>query len=211
MQALALYTLHHQFIAALNGSIYFPGEQFILNQQISYSYFPDEFWGLGKFAPDSNKEHYSYKQFYVYLHPQYLVGKNMFVGLLYEYQRLMDVQYLQGGLFDKENVAGRGGYHISGLGLSFTYDSRNNAFAPDKGMLMQFYFNHFDHIFASAYEYTNFVLDFRKFINLYKDQVLAIQAYTFLNVGTVPLRSLASIGGANSMRGYYDGRYRDKK
>jgi outer membrane translocation and assembly module TamA len=26
----------------------------------------------------------------------------------------------------------------------------------------------------------------------------------------VPLRSLASFGGNNSMRGYYDGRYRDK-
>lgn len=210
LQALALYTLRHQFIAAINGSIYFPGEQFVLNQQISYSYFPDLFWGIGKVAPDSNKEAYSYKQFYVYLHPQYLVGKNMFLGILYEYQRLMDVQYPAGGLFDKENVAGRYGYHISGLGLSFTYDSRNNAFAPDKGMLMQFYFNHFDHIFASGYEYTNFVLDFRKFLRLYKNQVLALQAYGFFNIGTVPIRSLASIGGANSMRGYYEGRYRDK-
>ena len=210
LQALTLYTLRHQFIAAINGSIYFPGEQFILNQQISYSFFPDEFWGLGKNTPDSNKEHYSYKQFYVYLHPQYRVGKNMFVGLLYEYQRVMDVQYTAGGLFDKENIAGREGYHISGLGSSFTYDTRNNAFAPDKGMLMQFSFNHFDHIFASGYEYTNFVLDFRKFMRLYKNQVLALQANAFFNIGTVPIRSLASLGGANSMRGYYDGRFRDK-
>ena len=40
--------------------------------------------------------------------------------------------------------------------------------------------------------------------------MLALQAYAFINNGDVPLRSLASLGGANSMRGYYDGRYRDK-
>ena len=210
MQALVLYTLRHQFVAAINGSIYFPGEKFILNHQLSYSYFPDDFWGLGKIAPDSNREHYSYKQFYVYLHPQYLLGNNIFIGLLYEYQRVFDVQYPQGGLFDKENVLGRKGYHVSGLGLSLTYDTRNNAFSPDKGVLMQFYFNHFDPIFASGYNYTNFVLDLRKFIRTYRQQVVALQVYTFLNLGEVPIRSLASIGGANSMRGYYDGRYRDK-
>ena len=210
MQALALYTLRHQFVAAINGSIYFPGEKFILNNQLSYSYFPDDFWGLGKIAPDSNKEHYSYKQYYVYLHPQYLLGNNIFAGLVYEYQRLFDVQYPTGGLFDKEHVAGRKGYHISGLGLSFTYDTRNNSFSPDKGVLMQFYFNHFDHIFASGYDYTNFVLDFRKFIKVYRQQVLALQGYGFFNWGDVPLRSLASIGGASNMRGYYEGRFRDK-
>ena len=33
LQALAIYTLHHQFVAAFDGSIYFPGEKYILNQQ----------------------------------------------------------------------------------------------------------------------------------------------------------------------------------
>lgn len=210
MQALVLYTVRHQFVSAINGSIYFPGEKFILNTQLSYSYFPDDFWGLGKIAPDSNKEHYSYKQYYVYLHPQYLLGNKIFLGLLYEYQRLLDVQYPAAGLFVTENVAGRNGYHISGLGLSLTYDTRDNAFSPDKGVFMQFSFNHFDHLLASQFDYTNFVFDLRKFIRVYRAQVLALQAFTFLNIGDVPLRSLASIGGANSMRGYYDGRYRDK-
>ncbi len=210
MQGLFLYTLRHQVVTAINGTTYFPGEKFILSNQLSYSYFPDEFWGLGKVAPDSNKEHYRYKQFYLYLHPQYLVGNKIFLGLLYEYQRLLDVHYQPGGLFDKENVAGRNGYQVSGLGFSFTYDTRDNAFSPDKGELMQFYFNHFAHFFGSDYDYTNFVVDMRRFITLYKDQVLALQAYGFFNLGQVPLRSLASIGGASSMRGYYEGRYRDK-
>ena len=50
-QVLALYSLRKQFIAAINGTTYFPGERYILNHQLSYSYFPDKFWGLGKEAP----------------------------------------------------------------------------------------------------------------------------------------------------------------
>jgi outer membrane protein assembly factor BamA len=210
VQALALYTTRQQLVVALNGSIYFPGERFILNQQLSYSSFPDNFWGLGKSTPDSNEESYKFRQYYVYFHPQTLLGHNLFLGMIYEFQRVIGVEYPSGGLFDKENILGRQGYHVSGLGLSFTYDTRNNAFAPDRGMMLQFYFDHFAPLLGSDYQYTNFVLDLRRFFRLSGQQVLALQAYGFFNAGDVPLRSLASLGGANSMRGYYAGRYRDK-
>ena len=210
LQGLVLYTLRHQFVAAISGSIYFPGEKWILSEQLSYSYFPDKFWGLGKTTPYTNEEPYSFKQFYFYLHPQRLLSRNLFLGFRYEYQRVWDIQYDSGGLFDKEDVVGRYPYHVSGLGISFSYDSRNNAFSPDRGSMMQFYYSHFDPLFGSNYRYSNFVLDLRKFLKLYKQQVLAMQAYGFFNGGEVPLRSLASLGGSNMMRGYYNGRYRDK-
>ncbi|MEP6746678.1 MAG: BamA/TamA family outer membrane protein [Bacteroidota bacterium] len=210
LQSLVLYSLKKQFIAAVNGTIYFPGEKFILSTQLSYSFFPDKFWGTGRIAPDSNAESYNFKQFYIYLHGQRSVANHLYVGVIYEYQRLFKVNYIPGGLFDKENIPGRTSYHISGLGASFTYDTRNDAFAPDKGVFLQGYFNHFAPLFGSDFKYTNYVVDVRSFIKTYKKQVLALQAYAFLNSGMVPLRSLASFGGANSMRGYYDGRYRDK-
>jgi outer membrane protein assembly factor BamA len=209
LQSITLYSLRKQFVAAINGTIYFPGEKYILNEQLSYSSFPDKFWGLGKKSLNSDVEPYTFQQFYIYLHGQRSLGKNLFLGLLYEYQRLLKVSYTAGGLFEQQDIVGRNGYHISGLGLSFTYDNRNNAFAPDKGQFMQVYFNHFNSFLGSDYKYTNYVLDVRKYLRLYKSQVLALQLFGFYNSGIVPLRSLASFGGANSMRGYYDGRYRD--
>jgi outer membrane protein assembly factor BamA len=209
-QAIALYTTRKQFVAALNGSIYFPGERWIINEQLSYSSFPDDFWGLGKRAPDSSKESYKFKQYYIYLHPQFKIGSNLFLGTVYEFQRVFDVEYPAGGLFDRQNVVGRNGYDVSGLGLSMTYDTRNNAFCPDRGMMLQFYFDHFSSVLGSDYQYTNFVIDLRRFIRVYKGQVLALQAFGTFNAGEVPLRSLAYLGGANNMRGYYAGRYRDK-
>ncbi len=210
LQSLVLYSLKKQFIAAINGTIYFPGEQYILSGQLSYSYFPDKFWGLGRYAAESNAEPYDFQQAYVYLHGQRAMARHLYIGVLYEYQQLIKIDYQHGGLFDKENVPGRNGYHVSGFGASLTYDTRNDAFAPDKGVFLQGSFNHFAPIFGSKYSYTNYIVDVRRFIKTHKRQVLALQAYAFLNSGIVPLRSLASFGGASSMRGYYDGRYRDK-
>lgn len=210
LQSLVLYSLKKQFIAAINGTVYFPGEKYILSTQLSYSFFPDKFWGLGKFTADSSEESYNFRQFYLYLHGQRSVANHLFIGVLYEYQNLLKIEYMPGGLFDKQDIPGRHGYQVSGLGASLTYDTRNDAFAPDKGVFLQGYFNHFARLLGSDFTYTNYVLDARGFIKTYKKQVLALQAYAFLNNGDVPIRSLASFGGANSMRGYYDGRYRDK-
>jgi hypothetical protein len=98
VEGVALYTTRHQFVAALNGSIYFPGERFIVNEQLSYSSFSRTSSGAwAKKAPDSNEEAYKFKQYYAFLHPQFLISKNLFLGVVYQYQRVFDIDYEPGG------------------------------------------------------------------------------------------------------------------
>ena len=210
LQLLALYSLNKQFVSAINGTQYFKKENFILSEQISYSSFPDKYWGMGNLASDDKEESYNFKQFYIYLHTMYKIAPHLFLGNVYEYQKLWDVVYNPGGLFDQDNVIGRKGYQVSGLGGSITYDSRNDAFYPDKGAFGQIYFNHFAPIFGSDYQFTSFEVDWRKFYRLAKHNIFALQLYSFNNLGNdIPLRSLAYLGGASKMRGYYEGRYID--
>ena len=211
VQGLSLYSIHKQFITAITGTQYFKHQTYILSEQLSYSSFPDKFWGLGKHTPDSAEEDYSFKQYYITPHLMRHLGHNFYIGALFELQRVLDVTYKPGGLFDQEKIAGRDPYLVAGLGMSFTYDNRNNAFSPDKGSFVQLYFDHFGKYLGSDYEYTNIVLDIRHYLKTIAGQVLAVQAYSFNNIGDPPLRSLASLGGNNSMRGYYDGRFRDKQ
>jgi outer membrane protein assembly factor BamA len=208
-QLLVLYSTKKQLVTAINGSQYFHKERYILNEQVSFSSYPDKFWGLGKNAPDAAEESYKFNQYYIYLHLLRKVAPDFFIGALFEMQRVWDVSYTAGGLFDQQQVLGRNGYHVAGLGTSITYDKRNNAFAPDKGFFCQVSMNHFDKFWGSDFNYTNVVLDMRKYIPVAKNQVLAFQLFSFNNTGEVPIRSLASFGGANRMRGYYDGRYKD--
>lgn len=209
MQLLLLYSTKKQFVAAINGSRYFRKEKYILNHQFSFSSFPDKFWGLGKNTQDGDEEAYKYDQYYVYLHLLRKIAPHFFLGALFEHQKVWNISYTAGGLFDQQQVFGRHGYKVAGLGASLTYDKRNNAFSPDNGLFCQLYFNHFGRYLGSDYVYTNFVFDLRKYIPVTKTSVLAFQVFSFSNRGDVPLRSLASFGGANRMRGYYDGRFKD--
>ena len=209
MQLLLLYSTKKQLVTAINGAQYFDKEKYILNEQVSYSSYPDKFWGLGKHTADNAEEPYKYNQYYIYLHLLRKISPNFFVGLLYEKQKVWNINYVAGGVLDQQQVLGRFGYHVSGLGSSLTYDKRNNAFAPGKGFFGQFSVNYFNKFWGSDFEYTNFILDLRKYIPVVRNQVLALQLFSFNNVGDVPLRSLASFGGSNRMRGYYDGRYKD--
>ncbi|MEO8174824.1 MAG: BamA/TamA family outer membrane protein, partial [Sediminibacterium sp.] len=206
---LLLYSTKKQLITAISGSQYFDKEKYILNEQFSFSSFPDKFWGLGRNTPDSAEESYKFNQYYIYLHLLRKIAPDLFVGLLFEKQKVWNVSYEAGGLFDQQKISGRNGYSVVGLGSSLTYDKRDNAFAPSKGIFAQFSFNHFDKFWGSGYNYTNIVLDVRKYIPVSKKQVLAFQLFSFNNTGEVPIRSLAAFGGSTRMRGYYEGRYKD--
>ena len=209
LEILGLYSTKKQLVTVVNGTQYFDKEKYILSEQVSFSSYPDKFWGLGQNTPDSGVEPYKFDQYYVYAHLLRKVADHLFVGVLYERQKVWNIDYPTGGIFDKENVLGRKGYIVDGVGASFTYDTRNNAFSPDRGFFGQIYFNHFDKFWGSDYNYNNLFIDLRKYLPLPNHQVLALQLFSFYNSGEVPLRSLAAFGGASRMRGYYEGRYKD--
>lgn len=210
VEVLAIYSLKKQFVAAINGNQYFKNESLILNEQVSYSSFPDKFWGIGNTTDAKAEESYTFQQYFIYAHLMKHVGNKLFIGGLAEFQNVMQLHYEAGGLFDKDNVAGRNGYKSAGLGLSITYDKRNHAFAPNKGLFAQVFFTDYNQRFGSTYSFSTLVVDIRKFIPLNKTHVLALQAYSLNNIGKeIPVRNLAALGGANSMRGYYSGRFRD--
>ncbi len=209
IQALALYSVKKQFVAAIVGSQYTKSEAYIFNETISFSSFPDKFWGIGNETPSTNEEPYSFKQYYINLQAQKNIGNHFFVGTLLEIQHLMDIDYISGGIFDTQKIAGRYPYFEAGLGGSLTYDNRTNAFSPNTGLFAQIYFNHFDKYFASNFIYSNLVVDVRKYLPI-NNKVLAFQLYYSGNFGDeIPIRSLATLGGSNRMRGFYEGRYRD--
>lgn len=54
-------------------------------------------------------------------------------------------------------------------------------------------------------------MDFRYFKSFFsRCHVLAMQLFNYTNIGEAPIRELAAFGGPTNVRGYYQGRYRDK-
>jgi len=210
VNVLALYTLKKQLILVLNATLFFPKEDRIIRFQASYSYYPDQFWGLGNHTPYGASENFTQQQFFI--NPQFLqrVHKNLYLGISYEYQHTGDVHYVPSGLFDKENIVGRYGGNTSGIGPILSWDTRNNAYSPTRGVFAEMQYIWFGRAIGSDFNITIFSADFRKFQSLPDGSVLAFQGIAGLTSGNTPFRKLEELGGSEMMRGYYGGRYTDK-
>ena len=207
---LGLYTLRSQLILVLSSTVFFPKEDHIARFQASYSYYPDDFWGLGNHTSRFAEVGFAQKQYFV--NPQFLkrVHGNMYLGITYEFQHTGPVVYTPGNIFDKENIAGRHGGNTSGIGPILSWDTRNNAYSPDHGGFAEIQFVYFDKYLGSDFNFRLLSIDLRKFIRLSSREVLAFQGLGGLNFGNTPFRKLEELGGADMMRGYYGGRYTDK-
>ena len=96
---IGLYTLRSQVVVALSSTIFFPKEDHIFRFQASYSYYPDDFWGLGNHTADSAKEGFSQTQYFI--NPQFLkrLYKSLYAGVTYEFQHTDPVQHIRGWRF----------------------------------------------------------------------------------------------------------------
>lgn len=212
IQAIAMFTERHQNVEALDATIYLPKENYIFYLQSSHSFFPDKFWGIGSNNDHIKHEDYAFSQIYLLTQLKKKLIKNVFVGLIYEYQNVYAINYLKDKLFDTTMVYGKEKHVVSGLGTSFSFDTRNSSYWPTKGILLQLsYRGAFKSFLNSNYTNLKTIIDIRYFTKAYKTTVFAFQLYALLNFAQSPIRELAMLGGSNNLRGFYQGRYRDDK
>lgn len=208
IQAVGFLTSRQQNVQVIDASIYFPKEKYILLGQVAHSYFPDRFWGIGPETHDSVWEHYQYEQIYFNPHLKKKIAPRVFAGLLYEFQSVYKIRYAPGGVFDTSYFYGKTNYNVSGLGASLSYDTRNISYWPSKGIFFQTQATGFRKEIASDYDLLKWVTDLRFYKKIYRSHILAVQLYNYQTFGKTPLRELANFGGPNSMRGFYQGRFR---
>ncbi len=210
IQVLGIFSQREQNIQGIDASIYFPKEKYIFYFQSSHSYFPDKFWGIGENTKNTNEEKYAFEQFNISPHLKRKCAKHLFFGLMADYQNVLKIRYASGSLFDSSTFIGKTPYYIFGIGASASYDTRNSTFWPTKGLFLQTQFTTYNKEIASDLSFNKLILEGRFFKSIFKKHVLAFQLYNQSTFGNTPYRSLATLGGANNLRGFYQGRYRDK-
>ena len=96
-----------------------------------------------------------------------------------------------------------------GAGVTAIYDTRDNLTAPKRGMYIQFMQLMRPKFIGN--KYNSYTTDFRidGYTHLWRGATLAADFRTQLNFGDVEWSMLAQLGDSYSMRGYYQGRYRD--
>lgn len=98
------------------------------------------------------------------------------------------------------------------IGLFFQYDSRDVPFNARKGVFVKAEAKWYPKFLGNTgRNFGRFTLTFDWYQQLWKGAVLAYDLYADVIAGTPSWHMYAKLGGMERMRGYYEGRYRDKR
>ena len=205
------YSLNRQLQYRPEWEIYFKHDEWITAGQSLYQHFPEFIYGFGN-KNDGHAEKYSHQLIKLQGRLAKKIYKRYFAGLQYQMQYMWDIDAKKGGFLDSksDSIVGAKGGLASGLGLVFSYDSRDLSIAPSKGFLCDISTYQYSTLLGSNFRFNTYILDTRKYFTILKTTVLAFQGYVVVSTGEPPFRMLAMLGGSQLMRGYYFGRYRDR-
>ncbi len=178
--------------------------------QAYFQSMPDKFWGIG-YGYDSNDDNEtSYKRLMSECKIDALVRivPGLYVG------PLMELSYIKGSTAHEDMLYLWQGESMRtfsyALGAKICFDTRDNLTAPTRGVNLSLVQRYYGKWMANTYPFSSTELTASMYVPAWRDCTLAMQYHTLLTYGDTPWGMLASMGGSYTMRGYYEGRYRDK-
>ena len=182
------------YMLGVRGNHLAPQGRYRIDYHLYFYSFPSDFWGMGFEMGDNDDNKSDMKRWQAQVEASFLmrVTDNFYVGPMAAYDYVIGKQIerpelLQG--MDKHT------WNV-GAGVSLVYDNRDNLTNPHRGI------------------YLNIKQMFRpKFMGndyAFSSTILAEDFGANFNFGNPSWGMMAELGGTSSMRGYYEGRYRDK-
>lgn len=202
------YTTRNQFIFEPIWNIFTRHETWILRGRAGFLDFYDQYWEIGPLSDASSLRYLRYRREYLNGKVLRNLGQSYFAGVHLRYSHLYAMQWNSA----IPEVQGNTGSWIGGFGPNFQIDRRDNPFSPQKGYYLDVYLNRFFDWHPRAFSFNEYQFDFRYYLPTGLPQrVLALQAFGLFTDGSAPFRELPRLGSAFMMRGFFEGRYRDRQ
>ncbi|WP_461148221.1 BamA/TamA family outer membrane protein [Spirosoma pulveris] len=203
-------TLRGQFGVQLENAVYTDKNTYYLLGRARYQQFPLLYYGIG---PESQRARPSLvNSSYIQFRQRALrkVIENLYAGPEVDFQSLQGVSFENNDLAAVDLPLGGRGSTTLELGVTLVYDNRKNILNVRKGAFLEMAVLR-NTLQTRDFGFQRMVFDGRLYRPLgNRNRILALQATGMFINGNVPFNSLALLGGENTMRGYYLGRYRDK-
>lgn len=196
------------YLLGIRGNNLFPQNKYRLNYNFYFYSFPSLFWGIGYNNAVNNANESKYNRFQAQIKVDFLfkLVKNLYVG------PLVSFDYVHGKDFKKpellENMA-KTTRNIS-TGISLIYDSRDFLTNAYKGYYLKLEQRFSPSFMGNKYAFSTTDLRTSYYHKIWKGGILAGEFHTLINKGNPPWGLMALLGSSYAMRGYYEGRYRDK-
>jgi len=175
--------------------------------------FPDTFYGVGADTPAEGSEPYTADVFDLEVIPRWRVVDSLYVGPSLRAQSASVVELEEGGLLAAGDILGSDGGLTLQVGLSAFWDVRDSTLYPTQGGVVRLNVRHSLPELGSDYRFDMLRLDARRYVTLpwRSRHILALMGLLELRRGEPPFYDLGRLGGSEIMRGYYEGRYRDRQ
>lgn len=205
-----IFTQKKQIITQLNLDLYLKNELYRLYLNVNYMKFPNKFYGIGNDTPESNEEKFTSRHSLNLLDIQRRISPGLNLGIQFEYGHSKIIDIAENGLLRSGTIPGSTGWTVSGAGIIINRDTRDNIFFPTSGSWNQASARFYGSGLGSDFSYSQYIIDNRQYEKIWFDHIVASQLYVNIKTGTPPFELMSRLGGANMMRGYYQGRYSDK-
>jgi outer membrane protein assembly factor BamA len=203
------YTLNRQILLYLPFQFFSGNSRWNAYGELGYYKYSYNFYGIGNNSADFEKYKVNYPRIRINTLRRLFPG--FYAGIRYWFEKDKMISVDSNGLLDTGSVIGKSGGTISGIGAVMNYDTRNDLFFPEKGVFLESSLQIFTKHLYSDYAFSRYSLDGSAYLSPYKHHVIAFNFVFEINAGEVPFNYLSMIGGTKRMRGYYEGRFRDKK
>jgi hypothetical protein len=206
---MATATLKRQVIIEVKPTLYFAEGSRRLDAHLEVQRFPDRFFGIGGAANHASPEKYERRMARLVASFRTRIDGSFSVGPTTD-QLIMaiDADDPEGLLATRDYVGEEGGFS-SGIGMVASLDTRDEVAFTTRGTFVEAKLLTYLEAWGSEYQLSRATIDARHFVPTGQRQALGFRYVSEFAGGTPPFYQLPTWGGANSMRGYFYGKYRD--
>lgn len=196
------------YMLGVRGNHIAPKGRYRIDYHLYFYSFPSEFWGIGYEMGDNDANKSDMKRWQAQAEVSFLfrVADNFYIGPIASYD------YVIGKHIERPELLQGMDQHTwnVGAGVSLVYDNRDNLTNPHRGIFLNINQMFRPGFMGNDYAFSTTAFRFDAYQRLGKGTVLAEDIRANLNFGNPSWGMMAELGGTHSMRGYYEGRYRDK-
>ena len=208
------YTLRNQVIFSAGYTVFFNHEDYLLKGVTEFSQFPLKYFGIGNNTLELNSQEITYTNFLI--EPLLLrkVHPGIFVGGGIRYNTFRGVKLLEphGDSPADTPLQDELGSTSLGLELAITVDKRDNVLNASEGIFAEFTHGLYNEALGSTHDFMLTRLDYRQYFKVWEERpdILAFQFFGRLAWNGTPPLELSALGGPEIMRGFQEGRFRDR-
>lgn len=201
-------TTSMHFELGLRGNHIFPSDRVRLAYDVNFASIKSKFWGIGydDNVNDDNESKYKYLNSQAHVAYVWRIAESLYLGPFATFD------YINGRDFKKPELwnGEKDRTFNLGVGITLQLDTRDFINNASHGVLLRVDQRFNPRFMFNKYAFSLTELTFAYYHPLWRDATIACQLHSRLTYGNTPWGLLSTLGGSDNMRGYFEGRYRDK-